>query len=423
LIQFWEESILLANILLWGVYFPVLKILYALVFWVPEVVERRKFEQKNSKESQCDSFKKSGKRADYCFEFSSEGELQQVASLIEDGLNEGKTFELVFFSPSVEKAVIDLAKKFPDQIRYLRYPLLTFFPGKSFTNWISAKRLFLVRYDFFPEFLFWSFSASNSLTLLWVTFKKLRLKGKKPGIYKKLFLKQSSSIFYASQDDLNFGRQLGFGGTFYDFRIEQIRRRVSSRLEKFEKQFEGYRELRALLDTYPPHKRLILGNAWPSDLAMLKALPDDVFILIVPHKLEKNILDKFEEGLTELRADTMVTDGESIPNSRSLILNKKGVLCELYSDFDFGYVGGGFERSIHSILEPLVAGVSRISCGPANQRSTEFDLAKNQGRVSEVRSPEEFLSWFSVSDNGKSEEQLAHFLNEYDSRKRDVFSC
>lgn len=414
---------MLTSILLWGLYFPVLKILSLFVFWIPEIVERRKFELRNKKERSCQSFKTSHKRADYCFEFSSEGEYQQVASLIEDGLKEGKLFELVFFSPSVEKAIVELGKRYPEQVRYLRYPFLTLFPGNSFSGWVSAKDLYLVRYDFFPEFLFWSMNPSNSLHLLWVTFKKLRLKGKTPGLYKRFFLKQAASIVYASKGDLDFGKDLGFAGSYYDFRIEQIRRRIRSRDEKFAAQFQHYPELRARLEKFPKEKRLIIGNAWPSDLVVLKDLPEDIFILVVPHRLEKNILDEFEEGLSALRDDVRITTGEEFHESKTVILNKKGVLCELYADFDFAYVGGGFEGSVHSILEPLVAGVPRISCGPANQRSTEYDLALGLGRVSEVRNSKEFLSWLSVKPELHASHELSMVLDQYDSRKREVLSC
>lgn len=401
----------------------MLKIIYAFFFWVPEIVERRRFEKKNKLEKGCESFKKNHESADYCFEFSSEGEYQQVASLIEDGLKLGKKFELVFFSPSVEKAIVNLRNRYPEQIRYLRYPLVTFFPGNSFTDWVSAKRVFLVRYDFFPEFLFWSFSKSHSLTLLWVTFKKLRLQGKEPGFYKKLFLKNSDSIFFASPEDQAQGMRLGFSGGFYDFRLEQIRRRIIGREEKFKVQFENYSALKTLLESYPREKRLILGNAWPSDLAILKEIPEDLFILIVPHKLEREILESFENGLSEIRDDVLLTDGSHFKLSSTVILNKKGVLCELYADFDFAYVGGGFEGSIHSILEPLVAGVPRLSCGPAHHRSTEYDLAKSLERVSEVRSPKDFNNWLSGPGLSRAEDALDLILDEYDGRKKEVLSC
>ena len=413
----------MGKILLWGVYFPVLKIISALFFWVPEVVERRRFEKKNKTEVLCESFKKKGLSADYCFEFSSEGEYQQIASLIEDGIKLGKRFEIVFFSPSVEKAIVNLGARYPEQIRYLRYPLVTFFPGSSFSEWVSAKNLQLVRYDFFPEFLFWAMDPTHSLRLLWVSFKKLRLKGKGPGFYKRLFLKNASAIFYASKEDENQGRALGFAGDFYDFRLEQIRRRILNRKYKFHAQFPNYGELKSIIERYPPEKRLIVGNAWPSDLGVLKEIPEDVFILVVPHKLERDILRAFEDGLSKFRDDVLLTDGSHIEASGTMILNKKGVLCELYADFDHAYVGGGFEGSIHSILEPLVASVPRISCGPAHHRSTEYDLALGLGRVSEVRSAQDFMNWLSAPAPEGSENALDLILGEYDRRKREVFSC
>lgn len=410
------------ELLLWGVYFPLIKLLHGIFFWVPELVERRRFEKKNHTDPGCTPFSDVGLVADFCFEFSSEGEYQQVASLISDGLHLGKRFELVFFSPSVEKAVVELGAKYPQQIRYLRYPLLTISPWHSFSNWVTSQRLILVRYDFFPEFLLWA-RADRTLHLLWVTFKKLRLKKKSPGLYKRLFLTRARSIFYASPEDKEVGERLGFSGEFYDFRLEQIRRRISGREEKFTSAFSGYGELRARLEAYPRHRRILIGNAWPSDLPVLKGIPEDFFILVVPHKLEGAILRAFDEGLSEFRDDVEVTTGESFSKSRTQILNKKGVLCELYADFDFAYVGGGFEGSIHSVHEPLVAGVPCIACGPQHHRSTEYDLALDLGRVTEVNSAGDLLALLQRGVRADESVALTTILSDYEKRKKEVFEC
>ena len=119
---------------LWLVYFPILTLLKGLLFFVPKVRSRMEFEKQNKTEEGCRSFKKDGLKADLCFEFSSEGEFQQVASLIDDAILQEKRLELVFFSPSVEKTIVDLHRRHPKLIRYLRYPIL----GLSFSSWITS---------------------------------------------------------------------------------------------------------------------------------------------------------------------------------------------------------------------------------------------------------------------------------------------
>jgi 3-deoxy-D-manno-octulosonic-acid transferase len=61
-----------------------------------------------------------------------------------------------------------------------------------------------------------------------------------------------------------------------------------------------------------------------------------------------------------------------------ILINLKGVLCELYSQVGHVYVGGGFGRSVHSVMEPFVAG-ARVYCGPKVYRSTEVEAIQALG--------------------------------------------
>ncbi len=414
-------------IVFWFLYFPLLRLLTLVLFWNTKVIERKRFEKRNKFEARAHSFKEKGIVADLCFEFSSEGEYQQVAPLIEDKLKAGKKVELVFFSPSVEKAIMKLAAQYPTQIRYLRYPFIRLFPfieRRSFTHWVTAKTLILVRYDLFPEFLLWSMKKDRQLRMVWVTFKKERSKGKGPSIWKKLFLKNSQGIVYASALDALEGSKLGFSGPESDFRIEQIKRRMEKKESKFQVLFPLYQDFKKHLASYEMGKTIIMGNAWPSDLFLLRDLPKDVLVVIVPHQLSDEILNLFREGLDGLGREVfeMNYQTKTYRESNTVLVNKKGILCELYSDFPHAYVGGGFEGSIHSVLEPLVAGSSSLSCGPFHHRSTEYDLALDCGRISEVNTPEQFTAW--LNDHGKKEDhaRMKSLMKGYESL-REFVTC
>lgn len=376
------------------------------------------FEKKNNQDPLSVSFLKDHLKADFCFEFSSEGEYQQVASLIDDALLLGKKIELVFFSPSVEKTITELGTKFPGQIRYLRYPLL----HGSFLKWISARHLILVRYDLFPELLVWANRSENRLSMVWMSFKKERMRKKKISRIKRAFLKQAHKIFYASEKDAAQGLSLGVSGEIYDFRMEQIRRRIEKRADKFQERLPVYQELEKRWMSYPRHKRLLFGNVWPSDLFLLKDLPRDVFVLILPHQLTPQVIAEFKTAIPVAQEIFHYT--EILPAGNVFILNTKGVLCELYADFGKAYVGGGFGVSIHSILEPLVAGVEQIAAGPKNDRSTEFDLADQLGHLTEVHNSDEFYRWLTQETQAFGRpETLRPFLNRYDVCKKELISC
>jgi 3-deoxy-D-manno-octulosonic-acid transferase len=419
----------LGGLLLWFVYFPLMRFISLWIFWLPDVQERKNFEKKNKTELLAQSFRSSGLTADLCFEFSSEGEYQQVASLIDDALAAGKRIELVFFSPSVEKTIMELAGRHQQQIRYFRYPLVTFSAlqvAHCFSKWITARELIMVRYDLFPEFLVWGMRPGNHLKMIWVTFKKEREKGSSVPWLKRLFLRRSEQVFYATEADEHQGRQLGVAGVTYDFRIEQIRRRIHLREDKFARQFVLYPDFRAIISAYPREKRLIMGNVWPQDMHLLQRLPKDILLVLVPHQLNSEILEEMREYLEGMgRLPVEINDGTTaIATSDTWLINKKGILCELYSDFGKAYVGGGFGESVHSILEPLVAGSPHIAAGPVHHRSTEYDMAAELGRMSEVKNHEDFNRWLHQAFPGENATpELHHFFDQYSRFSKEIISC
>lgn len=369
-------------------YSVFIRLLSIVLIFIPAVRKRVAFERKNA----LDPVAKRFTSADIAFEFSSEGEFQQVLPLITDALANGKKIELIYFSPSVEKGVRDLCEKHPDQLRALRFPLLT----GGLLAWISARKLVLVRYDLFPEFL----SYSGELVIVWMTFKKERTKDKGVSWWKQKFLARASLVIYATEEDAKTGKALGKPGDVFDFRMEQIRRRMEGKAEKFAKLFPEYE-----VPSVPREKRIILGNVWPSDLGVFKEIPEDFFILVVPHKLDRDIIGAFEAFFGE----------------RATVLNKKGVLCELYGDFAHAYVGGGFETSIHSVLEPLISGADHISCGPITYRSTEFDIAESAGKITVVENSREFRDWLGqklVSATGHDK-----MMSGYPTYRKAIISC
>lgn len=142
--------------------------------------------------------------------------------------------------------------------------------------------------------------------------------------------------------------------------------------------------------------------------------------MVVPHRLD--LIPDFKEALTslglsfqEINLDTKVVEEKAV-----YILNRKGLLCELYYDFEKAYVGGGFEKSVHSLLEPLVAGSKQISCGPQNHRSTEFDLAQDLGRLQEVHAPEDFMKWLNSESLKPDVLALQSTLKQYPRMKEEL---
>jgi 3-deoxy-D-manno-octulosonic-acid transferase len=131
----------------------------------------------------------------------------------------------------------------------------------------------------------------------------------------------------------------------------------------------------------PLTQRWILGSFWDADLALfddstvLAGIANGtLMIMAVPHLLDS-------QWATRLRARGVVVheitlDTRQLPSGPGVwLIGLKGLLCELYAHAGRAYVGGGFGRSIHSVLEPFVAG-AHVVVGPRVHRSTELELVQ-----------------------------------------------
>lgn len=364
--------------------YPVFRVASFFSNWL---FERLTFEWENTKSEYSQSFSKTGEVADVCFEVSSEGELEAVRPIIDSFLSANKKVEIIYSSPSLEDKCLSLAKKF-QSIRIFRLPLLTYAPalfpyGQNINKFITAKTIFLCRYDFYPELI--SFCRRKGVQAVLVSAS---VKGKDISKYAiRFYLKQIfnsfSMIISSTEKDVELIKELSSNDKtlfyHYDFRQVQIAERLSKRLETLNR-LPFYNEWEKVLEKYPKNRRIIFGNFWASESDCLKGLEEkskDWLIVLAPHDLSlNNIKDiqnnlNLETTLIDKEEDFLANDFLSSP--KIVLLTLPGILCEIYEDFGHTYVGGGHGRSIHSILEPYLAGCN-IFCGPKVHRSTEYDF-------------------------------------------------
>lgn len=367
--------------------------------------KRVDFERKNFIEDHCRSFKKDHLIADFCFEVSSEGELEQVRPLIEYFLKHKKRLEIIFASPSVEKKCIKLALENTEYVRILRMPLASF---QSAGLWISAPKIIFCRYDFYPELL-----------LLKYFGKKLILvsaASKNPTWYKCEAFKFFSLIVAANGVEALFFRE-NYPDTKvfeFDFRIPRIIQRKEHAGSVLENVFELKNYLN-YLKLKSAHSKLILGSAWESDLIIFDnqfkenwtklLLEDELHLLVVPHNLNPDSIFKIKTKINAIFPTVPLYEiskkeeffADEILNTKPgiVILNMSGILCELFSQFSFAYIGGGYERSIHSVLEPFFSGL-QVAIGPKIHRSTEYDYVAEilPQEIHLLNNPESFYNLF-----------------------------
>lgn len=146
---------------------------------------------------------------------------------------------------------------------------------------------------------------------------------------------------------------------------------------------------------------VVAGSTWPADeavlvaaLAALAARHPALRAVLVPHEPTAAHLTALERrlaaaGLDSVRLSALV-GGAPLP--RALVVDRVGLLGELYAIADVAYVGGGFGRGgLHSVLEPAAFGVP-ILIGPRHGNAREAAALLHRGAARAVRTSDELAA-------------------------------
>lgn len=340
------------------------------------------------------------------FEVSSEGELEQVRPLIDHLLLKGHIVEVLYASPSLESKMIRLSNS-KKAFRSFRLPVLsyglttnTFLLSQNIKSFITAPRLVLCRYDFYPELLLYGLKNEVQFSLASATLKN---KEKLGWFLKQVFKSFDSILCTGHKDESLFkeliSREAKLG--IYEFRVVQILERIKERQAPLER----LGKITDWIGEVCKDKRIIFGSIWLRETAVFN---DDEFcqsiktgelrVVLLPHQYHPKILNSIKSIKTYL-----YKDGDSVEDLLSnmkkdpgvLLLDVHGILCEMYSLFGHSFIGGGHGRSVHSVLEPYFSGC-HIYCGPKVHRSTEVDFinSHSQEDLSIVNELEDFFRVF-----------------------------
>lgn len=365
-----------------GLFVPVLSLI--LYLFSKKLRDRYIFEDLNLTVKE----KSFNRPADVAFEVSSEGELEQIKPLLDQYLKDGKFVELLYSSSSLEDKLQTLSND-NQNFRCQRLPVLSYglvqnsvLGLQNIKSFLTAPKLIMCRYDFYPELLLYGLRGNIRFCLVSAT-----LKNKEQSWWNKQVYKSFDFILAASKEDKERLEELGIPKkklNSYEFRVVQI----VERLEAGSVKLKSYGPLLEYIKSFDRNDRIIMGSAWANEIEVFKdsAFAEDLqtrkkLAVILPHLFNEEITKELEgRGLPFY----IYKDGEDLESFveqvRStpgvIVLEVKGILLELYELFGHSFIGGGHGRSVHSLLEPFLAGC-HVYCGPKVHRSTEYDFIKS----------------------------------------------
>lgn len=136
---------------------------------------------------------------------------------------------------------------------------------------------------------------------------------------------------------------------------------------------------------------LVAGSTWPADEAPLlaawervRAHVPDARLIIAPHEPTESHLAPVERWASAARLRVGRLGATGFSDADVVLVDRVGVLGDLYALASVAYVGGGFHSAgLHSVLEPAAFGVP-VLFGPrfANSRDAEL-LITNGGGATE----------------------------------------
>jgi 3-deoxy-D-manno-octulosonic-acid transferase len=295
------------------------------------------------------------------FHASSLGEFEQVSDVIKlyQATYPKKKILVTFFSPSGYEIKKNI--DFADSVCYLPFDFKS--QILPFIDAIEPSTVVWVRYEFWLHTL--SALASKKIPVILVNgvFRK------EVSIFYKPILKQCLAcfrkIYVISASSKNQLKKLGFDSEVlfdsrYD-RMEGIAQNIfqDEVLEKFVQQ---------------PSKTIVCGSIWEKDdMLLINILEDfqDYQWILAPHHVNSkriaHLKNKFPKAW-------LWSDGIPTSSCQVLILDTIGILSKVYRYGSIAYIGGGFDKVVHSLVEPLAYGCE-IIIGPhiaKSEEATEF---------------------------------------------------
>lgn len=138
---------------------------------------------------------------------------------------------------------------------------------------------------------------------------------------------------------------------------------------------------------------IVAGSTWPADEAILlpafeqaRAQAPGLRLIIAPHEPTPVHLASIEGRATHARLSSARLGTSAAANAHVVVVDRLGVLGELYAVADIAFVGGGFGNAgLHSVLEPAAFGAPVIF-GPRTGGARDPELLAARGGGVVVRS-------------------------------------
>ncbi|MBT7095664.1 MAG: 3-deoxy-D-manno-octulosonic acid transferase [Bacteroidetes bacterium] len=265
------------------------------------------------------------------------------------------------------------------------------FPGqvRRFINLVQPEILVLIKYEFWPNLIKQLSFRKIPVFLLSARFRPDQLFFKWYGKAYLNLLRKFRKILVQDIESKTLLEAHGISEVFVtgDTRIDQVFS-ISQKVVEM-----------ADIEKFTDNSFVIIGGStWPPEEAILQKYFEEnardtsgrkLKLIIAPHDIREAHLKKIENrfGSVCIRYSHIGSDSK---DRRVLLIDNIGILSRLYRYGDVAFVGGGFGRGLHNILEPAAHGLP-IIFGPRYHKFPEAKELIQKKAAFTIKKYDEFM--------------------------------
>lgn len=312
------------------------------------------------------------------FHCASLGEFEQAKPLmLWCSKNMKQDIILTFFSPSG----FEIKKNYPLAKAVYYLPLDSIKNAQHFIQKINPSHAFFIKYEFWYFYLDYLKTSNIPHYLVAGIFRPKQIFFKPWGLLHKKMLQSFTHLFVQDENSLHLLNNIAIQNVSIanDTRFDAVH-------ENAIKTFND-----SIIENFINNdKCLIIGSSWYLDEVLLKEIISKLAnykIIIAPHEINKNRLTELESLFPNAQKYSQYKNDNSC---KILIIDNIGSLSLMYRYADICYVGGGFNASVHNVLEAAVYGKA-ILFGPNHTKSKEAMDLIALGTAKSIKKSDELL--------------------------------
>ena len=299
---------------------------------------------------------------------------------------------LSFFSPSGYNAKKN--EPLADVVTYM--PLDGKLRSRKFLKLLNPQMVFFVKYDFWYFYGKVLHAQKTPFFCVSANFRPGQLFFKPWGKFFRKILTRYTHIFVQDQSSLEL---------LYKQAIPSVTVSGDTRFDRVLENAARPADFPMLKKFSESGTVMVAGSTWSGDervLANLLRMNPDLRLIIAPHEISERGLQSLEKRFFGKAVRYTKAHEQDISDARVIIIDTIGMLSLIYRFGKYAYVGGGFGKGIHNVLEAAVYG-KPVFFGPNFKKFREARDLKAMGCGIAVRRTSDLKAEFSALEGNQEE--------------------